>query len=89
MIEDKETQRYTRCVKKAFAIRKQDKTMNIDEGHYFLSRVYDDLQIYDHNSLNHADYVFENHDFQIVILKMYESYNIQYHSVILICFVFV
>ena len=42
-IEDKEAQRYTRWVKEAIAIRKQDKTMNRDEGQYFLSHVYDDL----------------------------------------------
>ena len=42
-IEDNEAHRFTRWVKEAIAIRKQDKTMNRDEGQYFLSHVYDDL----------------------------------------------
>ncbi|XP_072039294.1 cadherin-23-like [Amphiura filiformis] len=39
----KETDRYTRWIKEAVAIRKQGTTMNRDEGQYNLSHVFDDL----------------------------------------------
>ena len=42
-IINKEGDRYKRWIKEAIASRKQDTTMNWDEGQYQLSHVFDDL----------------------------------------------